>query len=162
MRTGVHTAAVSLMLTAADESSRSPARSLAPLPPAPRSPRSPTAVAVAVAAGNAILFAWKRRYRESSLYKHRYARRNVTIFQHSVRCAPTSSSSLSTVPVVVSRIDFSVRTLPRDHRTAYLRVHGFDSATGNAIVRRRTAGRGDSRQIDRLSFSRGPARKFPA
>jgi len=84
-----------------------------PTLPLERIPRlAPPTVAAATGNGSS---PWKRRdekgrERESSLYKHQYARRNVTIFQHSVQC---SSSIPHGVRSVVSRSTIH----PRDHRS---------------------------------------------
>lgn len=56
---------------------------------------------------------WKRsvekgREKESSLYKHQYARRNVTIFQHSVQCSSFISNGVRSV---VSRTTIHPRDL---------------------------------------------------
>ena len=69
----------------------------------------PTMMAAATGNGSS---PWKRsiekgRERKSSLYKHQYARRNVTIFQHSVQCSSFTSNGVRSV---VSR----TTTHPRD------------------------------------------------
>lgn len=44
--------------------------------------------------------------RESSVYKHRYARRNITIIQHSVRCSSSSITVLSDCHAFLSHHHF--------------------------------------------------------
>lgn len=90
---------------------------------------------VAAATGNGSSpAAWKRRARRRdrtlSIYKHRYAHRNVTTFQHSVFGAllPFYSLSARYLSDASSRTTAAF-THPRDHCSPR---YGFDSATGNA------------------------------
>lgn len=92
---------------------------------------------VAAATGNGSSpAAWKRRARRRdralSIYKQRYAHRNVTTFQHSVFGAPLPLYSLSARYLSdKSSHTTAAFTHPRDHCSPR---YGFDSATGKCIV----------------------------